>query len=65
MCYLKPKFMEFGLPGARPYHRQTRHYKELKLKEKEIMTFLHDLEMKNMEARENNQELKKEKNFYR
>ena len=29
------------------------------------MTYLHDLEMKNMEARENNQELKKEKNFYR
>ncbi|EDL37213.1 mCG113008, isoform CRA_a [Mus musculus] len=45
--------------------RQTRHYKELKLKEKEIMTFLNDLEMENMEARENNQELKKEKNFYR
>ncbi|EDL37214.1 mCG113008, isoform CRA_b, partial [Mus musculus] len=44
---------------------QTRHYKELKLKEKEIMTFLNDLEMENMEARENNQELKKEKNFYR
>lgn len=65
MCYLKPKFMEFGLPGARPYHRQTRHYKELKLKEKEIMTYLHELEMKNMEARENKQELKKEKNFYR
>ena len=65
MCYLKPKFMEFGLPGARPYHRQTRHYKELKLKEMEIMTYLHELEMKNMEARENNQELKKEKNFYR
>ena len=65
MCYLKPKFMEFGLPGARPYHRQTRHYKELKLKEKEIMTYLHDLEMKNMEARENKQELKKETHFYR
>ena len=29
------------------------------------MTFLHNLEMENMEARENNQELKKEKNFYR
>ena len=29
------------------------------------MTFLHDLEMKNMEARENNQELKKETHFYR
>lgn len=57
--------MEFCLPGVRPYHRQTRHYKELKLKEKEIMTFLHNLEMENMEARENKQELKKEKNFYR
>jgi hypothetical protein len=57
--------MEFCLPGARPYHRQNRHYKELKLKEKEIMTYLHDLEMKNMEARENKQELKKEINFYR
>ena len=57
--------MEFCLPGARPYHRQTRHYKELKLKEKEIMTFLHNLEMENMEARENKQELKKETHFYR
>ena len=57
--------MESYLPGVRPYHRQTRHYKELKLKEKEIMTYLHELEMKNMEARENKQELKKEKNFYR
>lgn len=57
--------MESYLPGARPYHRQNTLYEKLKLKEKEIMTFLHDLEMKNMEARENNQELKKEKNFYR
>lgn len=29
------------------------------------MTYLHILEMENMEARENKQELKKEKNFYR
>ena len=57
--------MEFCLPGARPYHRQTRHYKELKLKEKEIMTFLHNLEMENMEAQETKQELKKETHFYR
>ncbi|EDL37221.1 mCG56332 [Mus musculus] len=54
-----------GSMNKRPYHRQNRHYKELKLKEKEIMTYLHDLEMKNMEARENKQELKKEINFYR
>ncbi|NP_083652.2 spermatogenesis associated glutamate (E)-rich protein 4a [Mus musculus] len=54
-----------GSMNKRPYHRQTRHYKELKLKEKEIMTYLHNLEMENMEARENKQEFKKEKNFYR
>uniref|UniRef100_A0A8C6IAS9 Spermatogenesis associated glutamate (E)-rich protein 4B n=1 Tax=Mus spicilegus TaxID=10103 RepID=A0A8C6IAS9_MUSSI len=54
-----------GSMNKRPYHRQTRHYKELKLKEKEIMTYLYNLEMKNMEARENKQELKKEINFYR
>ena len=65
MCYLKPKFMEFGLPGARPYHRQNPLYEKLKLKEKEIMTFLHNLEMENMEAQENKQELKKETHFYR
>lgn len=29
------------------------------------MTFLHELENKNMEARENKQELMKEINFYR
>ena len=57
--------MESYLPGARPYHRQNPLYEKLKLKEKEIMTYLHILEMENMEARENKQELKKEKNFYR
>ena len=50
---------------ARSYPRQNPLYEELKLKEKVIMTFLHNLEMKKMEARENKQELKKEKNFYR
>lgn len=57
--------MESYLPGARPYHRQNPLYEKLKLKEKEIMTFLHNLEMENMEAQENKQELKKETNFYR
>ena len=57
--------MEFCLPGVRPYHRQNPLYEKLKLKEKEIMTFLHNLEMENMEAQENKQELKKETHFYR
>ena len=57
--------MESYLPGARPYHRQNSLYEKLKLKEKEIMTFLHNLEMENMEAQETKQELKKETHFYR
>ena len=57
--------MESYLPGARPYHRQNPLYEKLTLKEKEIMTFLHNLEMENMEAQENKQELKKETHFYR
>ena len=40
-------------------------YEKLKMKEKEVMSFLHNLEMENIEARENNQELKKEINVYR
>lgn len=52
-----------GSMNKRPYHRQNPLYEKLKLKEKEIMTFLHNLEMETMEARENNQELK-EINFY-
>ena len=40
-------------------------YEQLKLKEKEVMTFLHNLEMEKIEAQENIQELKKEINFYR
>lgn len=31
----------------------------------EVMSFLHKLEMENIEASRNNQELKKEINFYR
>ena len=38
---------------------------KLKMKEKEVMSFLHNLEMENMEAQENKQELKKETHFYR
>ncbi|EDL14000.1 mCG125816, partial [Mus musculus] len=41
----------------RTYHRQNLLYEKLKLKEKEVMSFLHNLEMENIEARENNQEL--------
>ena len=40
-------------------------YEQLKLKEKEIKSFLHNLEMEKIEARENIQDLKKEINFYR
>uniref|UniRef100_A0A8C6GQR6 Disks large homolog 5 N-terminal domain-containing protein n=1 Tax=Mus spicilegus TaxID=10103 RepID=A0A8C6GQR6_MUSSI len=39
-------------------------YEELKLKQKELMTLQHDLEMATMEAREEKEELKKEINFY-
>ncbi|XP_021010609.1 disks large homolog 5-like, partial [Mus caroli] len=48
-----------------PYHRQNPLYEQMKLKEKEIVTFLHKLEMETMEPRENFQELEKEINFYR
>ncbi|XP_021045897.1 disks large homolog 5-like [Mus pahari] len=50
--------------SSRPYHRQNPLYEEWKSKEKEIMTFLHNLEMDNIAFQENNQELKKEINFY-
>lgn len=58
-------FTEFSLPGARTYHRQNLLYEKLKMKEKEVMSFLHNLEMEYIEARKNNQELKKEINVYR
>ncbi|EDL03236.1 mCG117742 [Mus musculus] len=44
--------------------RLNQSYEELKLKQKELMTLQHDLEMATMEAREENEELKKEINFY-
>jgi hypothetical protein len=57
--------MEFSLPGARTYHRQNLLYEKLKMKEKEVMSFLHNIEMAYIEACENNLELKKEINFFR
>ena len=39
-------------------------YEKLKMKEKEVMSFLYNLEMEYVEAQENNQELKKEINLY-
>ncbi|XP_017171719.1 disks large homolog 5-like isoform X2 [Mus musculus] len=57
-------FTELSLPGARTYHRQNLLYEKLKMKEKEVMSFLHNLEMEYVEACKNNQELKKEINLY-
>ncbi|EDL03237.1 mCG6384 [Mus musculus] len=50
--------------NKRPYHRANPLYEKLKVKEMEVMLFLHKLEMENIEALKNNQELKKEINFY-
>ena len=57
--------MEFSVPGNRTFQRLNPMYEQLKLKEKEIKSFLHNLEMEKIEAQENIQELKKEINFYR
>ena len=57
--------MEFSLPENRPFQRLNPMYEQVKLKEKEAMTILHNLEMEKIEAQENIQELKKEINFYR
>jgi hypothetical protein len=62
--FLNPMFVEFYNPGSRPFQRLNPHYEQLKLKEKEVLSFLHNLEVENIEARENIQELKKEINFY-
>jgi hypothetical protein len=43
-------FTEFSLPGARTYHRQNLLYEKLKMKEKEFMSFLHNLEMEYIET---------------
>ncbi|XP_052028341.1 disks large homolog 5-like [Apodemus sylvaticus] len=57
--------MELCLPGDRPYYKPNPFYEKLKLKEKEIMAFLQNLEMENIEARQKFEEYKKEINFYR
>ncbi|XP_034375155.2 disks large homolog 5-like [Arvicanthis niloticus] len=54
-----------GSMNKRPYYSPNPLYEKLKLKEKTIMTFLHKLEMDNIECTENFQEHKKEINFYR
>ncbi|XP_052028745.1 disks large homolog 5-like [Apodemus sylvaticus] len=53
-----------GAMNKRPYYTPNPLYEKLKLKEKEIMTFLHTLEKENIEAKQNFQDLKKEINFY-
>lgn len=65
MSSLNPMITDLYLPGARPYHRLNPLYEKVKLKDKEIMSLLHNLKMENIEARDNIQELKKENNFYR
>ncbi|XP_052028766.1 disks large homolog 5-like [Apodemus sylvaticus] len=54
-----------GAMNKRPYYTPNPLYEKLKLKEKEIMTFLHSLEKENIEAKQTFQDLKKEINFYR
>ncbi|XP_063134735.1 disks large homolog 5-like [Rattus norvegicus] len=58
-------FIGFYLPGASPYFRPNPFYENLKIKEKEVMSLLHNLDTKNIEHREKFQELKKEIHFYR
>uniref|UniRef100_A0A8C6HP97 Disks large homolog 5 N-terminal domain-containing protein n=1 Tax=Mus spicilegus TaxID=10103 RepID=A0A8C6HP97_MUSSI len=45
-----------GSMNKRPFQRLNPHYEQLKLKEKEVLSFLHNLEVENIEARENIQE---------
>uniref|UniRef100_A0ABK0L4H0 Disks large homolog 5 N-terminal domain-containing protein n=1 Tax=Rattus norvegicus TaxID=10116 RepID=A0ABK0L4H0_RAT len=54
-----------GSMNKSPYFRQNPFYENLKIKEKEVMSLLHNLDTKNIEHREKFQELKKEINFYR
>ncbi|XP_052028763.1 disks large homolog 5-like [Apodemus sylvaticus] len=53
-----------GVMNKRTFQRLNPMYEQMKLKEKEIKSFLHNLEMEKTEAQENIQELKKEINFY-
>ncbi|XP_063134765.1 disks large homolog 5-like [Rattus norvegicus] len=54
-----------GSMNKSPYFRPNPFYENLKIKEKEVMSLLHNLDTKNIEHREKFQELKKEINFYR
>ncbi|XP_063134566.1 disks large homolog 5-like [Rattus norvegicus] len=54
-----------GSMSTSPYFRPNPFYENLKIKEKEVMSLLHNLDTKNIEHREKFQELKKEINFYR
>nr|XP_038938250.1 disks large homolog 5-like isoform X2 [Rattus norvegicus] len=50
---------------ASRYIRSNPFYEKLKIKEREVMSLLHNLEMRNIEHCEKFQELQKEINFYR
>ncbi|XP_063134487.1 disks large homolog 5-like [Rattus norvegicus] len=54
-----------GSMSKSPYFRTNPFYEDLKIKEKEVMSLLHNLDTKNIEHREKFQEIKKEINFYR
>eukprot|EP00073_Rattus_norvegicus_P054583 XP_017457003.1 PREDICTED: disks large homolog 5-like isoform X1 [Rattus norvegicus] len=53
-----------GSMSKSSYFRPNPFYEILKMKEKEVMSLLHNLDTKNIEHREKFQELKKEINFY-
>ncbi|XP_052028753.1 disks large homolog 5-like [Apodemus sylvaticus] len=53
-----------GDMNKRTFQRLNSMYEQLKLKEEEIKSFLHNIEMEKIEAQEYIQELKKEINFY-
>ncbi|XP_063134674.1 disks large homolog 5-like [Rattus norvegicus] len=54
-----------GSMNKSPYFRPNPFYEKLKIKEKEVMSLLNNLDTNNIEHREKFQELKKEINFYR
>ncbi|XP_038954109.1 disks large homolog 5-like [Rattus norvegicus] len=54
-----------GSMNKSPYFRPNPFYENLKIKENEVMSLLHNLHTNNIEHREKFQELKKETNFYR
>lgn len=58
-------FTEFSLPGSRPYFSPNPFYEKLKIKERDVISFVHNLETEKVETSENFQELRKENNFYR